>query len=253
MKKMRPLLLIVLFLLPIFITVIAPAQPTQAHRDGCHRWHSCPSDTGSYVCGDTGHYSECPSATPVTPKPALPRVPVITKETVTASDPIPFEAKTEVSYREYQGYKYVRVGNPGERKIHTEVTYTDGSESSRQELKREEARAPQPEVTIIGQRIKPQAKIVWVTKTKKADKYAVWGQYKPGKEVVLAVDDKRIKRTKTDKNGWFVFPSIKLKKDVQLKIYKRENNKENQISEKTYLQLKTLKLTTEYQTYTHEK
>ena len=31
-----------------------------AHRSGCHRWHSCPSDTGSYVCGDTGHCSECP-------------------------------------------------------------------------------------------------------------------------------------------------------------------------------------------------
>ncbi len=31
-----------------------------AHRSGCHRWHSCPSDTGSYTCGDTGYCSECP-------------------------------------------------------------------------------------------------------------------------------------------------------------------------------------------------
>jgi len=31
-----------------------------AHRSGCHAAHSCPSDTGSYVCGDTGHYSQCP-------------------------------------------------------------------------------------------------------------------------------------------------------------------------------------------------
>jgi len=31
-----------------------------AHRRGCHAAHSCPSDTGSYVCGDTGHYSQCP-------------------------------------------------------------------------------------------------------------------------------------------------------------------------------------------------
>jgi endonuclease YncB( thermonuclease family) len=30
-----------------------------AHRSGCHRWHSCPSDDGSYVCGDTGHDSQC--------------------------------------------------------------------------------------------------------------------------------------------------------------------------------------------------
>src|SRR5437667_11919782 len=31
-----------------------------AHRSGCHSWHSCPSDAGSYVCGDTGHCSACP-------------------------------------------------------------------------------------------------------------------------------------------------------------------------------------------------
>ncbi len=31
-----------------------------AHRSGCHRWHSCPSDSGSYTCGDTGHCSQCP-------------------------------------------------------------------------------------------------------------------------------------------------------------------------------------------------
>jgi endonuclease YncB( thermonuclease family) len=32
----------------------------EAHRDGCHSAHSCPSDTGSYECGDKGHCSECP-------------------------------------------------------------------------------------------------------------------------------------------------------------------------------------------------
>ena len=26
-----------------------------AHRSGCHRWHSCPSDSGSYSCGDVGY------------------------------------------------------------------------------------------------------------------------------------------------------------------------------------------------------
>jgi endonuclease YncB( thermonuclease family) len=31
-----------------------------AHRDGCHRWHSCPSDNGSYVCGDLGYDDQCP-------------------------------------------------------------------------------------------------------------------------------------------------------------------------------------------------
>lgn len=34
-------------------------RTASAHRDGCHRWHSCASDTGSYVCGDLGYTSEC--------------------------------------------------------------------------------------------------------------------------------------------------------------------------------------------------
>jgi len=40
--------------------LVSIARYADAHRSGCHRWHSCPSDTGSYVCGDTGHCSECP-------------------------------------------------------------------------------------------------------------------------------------------------------------------------------------------------
>ncbi|MEB8339438.1 hypothetical protein [Streptomyces endophyticus] len=39
--------------------LFAGAPTASAHRDGCHRWHSCPSDTGSYVCGDLGYFSEC--------------------------------------------------------------------------------------------------------------------------------------------------------------------------------------------------
>ncbi len=30
-----------------------------AHRDGCHSKHSCPSDDGTYKCGDKGYCSEC--------------------------------------------------------------------------------------------------------------------------------------------------------------------------------------------------
>lgn len=33
--------------------------PVRAHQSGCHRWHSCPSDSGSYTCGDTGYCSGC--------------------------------------------------------------------------------------------------------------------------------------------------------------------------------------------------
>ena len=31
-----------------------------AHQDPCHRLHSCPSDYGTYVCGDKGHCNQCP-------------------------------------------------------------------------------------------------------------------------------------------------------------------------------------------------
>ncbi|RJF74494.1 SH3 domain-containing protein [Deinococcus cavernae] len=40
------------------------ASPALAHRDGCHRWHSCPSDRGTYVCGDLGYTTYCPKDEP---------------------------------------------------------------------------------------------------------------------------------------------------------------------------------------------
>jgi len=49
-----------MILLVVLITVSIYQAPAFAHRSGCHRWHSCPSDTGSYTCGDTGYCSECP-------------------------------------------------------------------------------------------------------------------------------------------------------------------------------------------------
>lgn len=44
------------------LAALAAPQSATAHRDGCHRWHSCPSDSGSYVCGDLGYTSECPTS-----------------------------------------------------------------------------------------------------------------------------------------------------------------------------------------------
>ncbi len=37
-------------------------KAASAHRNGCHRWHSCPSDTGSYECGDLGYHTYCPAS-----------------------------------------------------------------------------------------------------------------------------------------------------------------------------------------------
>jgi hypothetical protein len=47
-------------LLCVFLFFGASARPAAAHRSGCHRWHSCPSDRGTYECGDLGYCSACP-------------------------------------------------------------------------------------------------------------------------------------------------------------------------------------------------
>ena len=52
------------------ISLLVAVQSAFAHRSGCHRWHSCPSDTGSYVCGDLGYRNFCPGGTaPTTTQP----------------------------------------------------------------------------------------------------------------------------------------------------------------------------------------
>jgi hypothetical protein len=70
-------------------------MPIAAHQDPCHRFHSCPSDHGTYVCGDKGRCDQCPDneycqggksratvptpATPGTPAPAQPQVAKVTR------------------------------------------------------------------------------------------------------------------------------------------------------------------------------
>lgn len=44
----------------LFIVLAFLPFQANAHRSGCHRWHSCPSDRGTYICGDTGHCNYCP-------------------------------------------------------------------------------------------------------------------------------------------------------------------------------------------------
>jgi len=45
----------------VFVSFIPSEYVVYAHKDGCHRWHSCPSDSGSYVCGDMGIDTYCPT------------------------------------------------------------------------------------------------------------------------------------------------------------------------------------------------
>lgn len=62
MKRVSPALFFqIRFCLALSLTllIVVPIN-TIAHRSGCHRWRNCPSDSGSYICGDTGHCSQCP-------------------------------------------------------------------------------------------------------------------------------------------------------------------------------------------------
>jgi hypothetical protein len=72
------LLCIKLFIVLLITTSILLFLPSHiiAHQSGCHRWHSCPSDSGSYTCGDLGYpckygtYSESGSYVPTYLLPA---------------------------------------------------------------------------------------------------------------------------------------------------------------------------------------
>lgn len=52
-----------LLLLSVAGIVLGVPFMAQAHRSGCHNLHTCPSDSGSYICGDLGY--PCNGATSV--------------------------------------------------------------------------------------------------------------------------------------------------------------------------------------------
>lgn len=73
-------------ILPLFVLTLlffGLAFTVEAHQSGCHRWHSCPSDTGSYTCGDLGYACQYPtystggssSYTPTYSRPTTPSCP----------------------------------------------------------------------------------------------------------------------------------------------------------------------------------
>jgi hypothetical protein len=49
-----------LMALLLVILLSGGSATLQAHQDPCHRLHSCPSDHGTYACGDTGRCNQCP-------------------------------------------------------------------------------------------------------------------------------------------------------------------------------------------------
>ncbi|MBM2852937.1 MAG: hypothetical protein HW420_1484, partial [Candidatus Nitrosotenuis sp.] len=59
--KILPIIYGVILIVSVTTIVLASSSDfVFAHQNGCHRWHSCPSDSGSYTCGDIGYCSQCP-------------------------------------------------------------------------------------------------------------------------------------------------------------------------------------------------
>ena len=50
----------IFIVLQIVFIIIVPMTITEALDDACKFWHSCPSDSADYVCGDLGHCDQCP-------------------------------------------------------------------------------------------------------------------------------------------------------------------------------------------------
>jgi endonuclease YncB( thermonuclease family) len=87
-------------ILVVMLTLLAWSVVGEAHRDPCHRQHACPSDHGTYVCGDLGHCAQCPdnqycvagqprpaskpSVTP--PQPSAPQAPMVKVRRVVDGD-----------------------------------------------------------------------------------------------------------------------------------------------------------------------
>ena len=57
MNKVKAL---VIAALAVSVSIPSFVSKANAHQSGCHSWHSCPSDWGTYVCGDKGKSSGCP-------------------------------------------------------------------------------------------------------------------------------------------------------------------------------------------------
>ena len=126
MYSRRPRFVIAGALLLVVLVFFSSAVIADAHRSGCHRWHSCPSDSGSYTCGDTGRCSGCPdnnfcenrkpritTKTPERSMPIIPSVqtdapknsfqPTLKEETIFSKDTktIPSKKYLEADYRDF--------------------------------------------------------------------------------------------------------------------------------------------------------
>jgi G5 domain len=227
----------------------------QAHRSGCHRWHSCPSDTGSYVCGDLGYYSECPNTPPQpqpSPPPPKPRPPKITKRTDTLVEPIKFEARTEKTTNEYEGYSTLSQGKDGQLKRYIEKTFTDGRETFSNIVKEEAILQPVPQINLVGIRKRPKTSFSKPDKTHEG-KFVFAGKFEPNTDIVLEINGKKVQTTKSDSHGGYKFKEVSVGQGEKI-VYMHERkpkgwfwHEDQVLTEKTFFKPSTGAIESDYE------
>lgn len=240
----------------IAVLIIVPASSVQAHsgRTDANGGHNC------YVgaCAGTYHYHNGAGSShaPQTPKYVAPkpRVPVVRTGTVTREEAIEFKQTIRIDYREYPNYiRKISDGRNGKRIITTNITYTDGTETGRSDVKNEIIVQPEDEITVKGGRSFSKARFYGVAQAPKGlftsnkDKYNIWGRFEPNMEVYMTVEGKKTRTVKTNSEGWFTFEKVKINKDKSwLHLFLKKKNDVSSISEKTQVDLGRKKLMTEY-------
>lgn len=249
---MRKLVLTILSVFAATLFTIININIVFAHRDGCHRWHSCPSDSGSYTCGDLGYTSECGAV--ISAPVYIPRVPVKTTQTITREESIPFKTITRYDYREYPGYTKVKTaGSLGVKVVTTTVSSTDDVETGRSDTSNAVTRHPVDKVTIEGGRSKPLAKIYGIADSDPGfwglnrGKFNIWGKYKANSRVYLYVDKVERSNARSNEQGWFTFNNVRVdKEEAWLHVFERTGDNIITISEKTKVNTVNKRVTTEY-------
>lgn len=228
----------------------------QAHRSGCHRWHSCPSDSGSYSCGDWGYSNYCGNTYTYTP-PA----PVITSSNNVKYITIPRTTEYKINFDEYPDYeKVVAVGKDGQNKVTTTIHYSNSVETSRDSPVTIIAKNPAPKIIERGGRLVPTGFINSIQKVTddgflgwNRGKYNILGRYKPDVKIALLKNGDVMSTMTTYDNGYFGFHNIAASdKDIfsiatdNGRDWFWETPKTTRISEPYTFTSKGLKMTSEY-------
>lgn len=245
----------VLALFGILAALVVIAPTANAHRSGCHRWHSCPSDSGSYVCGDTGYSTYCGGSTYQAPTP------VITTKDEVSDTPIRYQTTTVDNPDEYIGYKeLVTQGKNGSKRTTTTITYSDGVESWRGTPAESTTAEPVAEVFSVGTREIPTSFVDYILEGKtssflwfKTTLYDIHIYGKPNTDYALIKNGRVIELGSTDSHGDTYFRDIKLKSGDTLELGTHTGSRflwfmppATTTSEKTSVDIENQTLLTEY-------